>query len=72
MPSPNILYLATSARLIEHGMAGVGGLLEGGSHCYLASSQRGAIRDARQQLLLQRDRVDALLDAMVESLGCEP
>ena len=71
MSAPNFVHLSTSARIIARGMDGVGGLLEGGSHCRFASSQRGAIKDARQQALLQRDRIDALLDAMREALGGE-
>jgi hypothetical protein len=69
MTTPEFIYLATSARIIEGGLAGVAALLEGGSHCIFASSQRGAIRDAKQQLLVQRDRLDALLNAMIETLG---
>jgi hypothetical protein len=61
MTVPDFLVLAYSAQLIERGMAGVAGLLEGATHCHLPTSQRGALADARAQAIVQRDRINLLI-----------
>jgi hypothetical protein len=61
MADPEMLYLSTSALVIENDMAGVRVALAEGSLCFLPCSKHGARVTALKLALVARDRLHALI-----------
>lgn len=66
MPDPDMLYLSTSALIIETNMGSVRAALAEGSNCYFPSSKRGARKVALHIAQAARERLDVLIDALDE------
>jgi hypothetical protein len=68
MAEPDLLYLSTSALIIETNMGSVRATLAEGSCCYLPGSKRGARKVALLIAQTARDR----LDSLIADLGEKP
>jgi hypothetical protein len=61
MADPDMIYLSTSANIIETNMESVRVTLAEGSRCILPCSKRGECQTALQLATVARDRLNSLI-----------